>query len=204
MNDIPDNDNTPIVTVPVIFQKPVTPMVADPHNLSALAREVATNIKPRTQILEEFGLTEERFKEIETIPYFKNAVDAYATEWNAPANTAKRIGIKASMLIEDSLPDIGGRMVDRAEPLRDAVEAAKFLAKLGNLGEEKGAMGAGEQVKITINIGNQSLVFDKTPEVQPLAEGEQPIIDLQPEPQGGSAMVEIRPEPAGASTEEKK
>lgn len=188
MNDIPDNDNEPFVTVPVTPPKPL-----DVHTLAALARQIATNMRPLEAVLADHHLTLEDYHKIETIPYFKNALEDAIREWNSPMKTSDRVRIKSAMLVEDALPELGARMLDRNEPLRDAVEVGKWISRMGDLGEQKNAGQNHERVSITINMGGETLHFDKTREVQSLPGGESQTLEIQPLPEGKSQTSELRP-----------
>lgn len=194
MADIPEDFSAPFVTVPVTPKKP-----PDMHTLAALARDLATGMGEESKILEKYDITPEEFEKIATIPYFKHALEEGIREWQSPMKTADRIRLKSAMITEDLLPRIGDRMLNPDEPLRDTVEAAKFVAKLGDLGEPKNAGQSHERVSITINMGDETVKFDKVREVQQLSEGSPPVIDLQAIREGASPLEQISEQPKGDS-----
>lgn len=153
------------------------PLTITPHQMAALAREVAINIRELPDILKNFGLTGEQYARIAEIDFFKHALSAAVIEWTSALKTADRIRIEAAVALEDAMPVLAARMKDGKEGLPAAVEAGKLFAKLAGLGEREGSQSApGEKFTININLGDgadDKLSFEKdvTPRAPSLGAG---------------------------------
>ena len=121
-------------------------------DFAALAREIAMDIFPLTQILELHRLSDEEWQRISGNQRFQTMLEQMIREWNSAANTRERVRIKAATGLESVLETYIREIVDESIPLTQRVEAGKFLARLGELdGALVGELG--ERFSITLNIG---------------------------------------------------
>ena len=143
-------------------------ITSDQSRLVALARELATNMRDRSLVLKDYGLTEERYQALLENHFFKNTLDVCIIEWNSADSAEKRIRLQSAAAIEDALPMLAARMSKEGEPLPGVVETGKLLAKLAHLGEDTARGNPAERFTITINLGDdKKLTFEK--DVTPVA-----------------------------------
>lgn len=140
-------DHLPVPAVPL-------PAGFGVNQLAQLARHIATDMHEIEEVLTVFKLTPEQYKFIETIPFYKNALDSALIEWNSPMSTNKRIAIKAAAAFEDGMIPLAGRMTKADEPYPAQIECAKLFAKVAGIGEQKAGDLSSEKFTITINLGN--------------------------------------------------
>lgn len=178
MNNIPDEDDLDRLvgsaSVPARVTEP------DQFFLAKLAQEIAMNIRPVEEILDTYKITPDRYKELEKIPFFKAALDAYVIEWNSAKTTNERLRIEAAAGLEAAMPALIARMQSQNEDLGKAVEAAKLLSKIsGAEASQKDGGAPGDKFSITINLGEDvKLNFEK--DVKPV-EPQKPMITVVPE-----------------------
>jgi hypothetical protein len=164
------------------------PVRAEPLNsyrLASLAREVAMNMRNLPEILADYGIEPEDYKQVLTWPFYKSALEAAIIEWNGPLSTNQRIKIQAAAALEDALPSMAARMSHTDETLPAVVETGKLFAKLAGIGEQGQRGDIGEKFSITINLGeDKKLTFEKdiTPKEPNPALEHQFIKDLPNEP----------------------
>lgn len=162
----------------------------------ALARDLAIGMYDLPLILKKHGITPEQYATLEAVPYFQEVVKQQAEEWNAPKNSQQRLAIQASAGLEEVLPDAIARVKVRNEPLQGIAQLVKVLADIaGASGNQRQTAPASEKFKITINLGadtevynksRPSIVVDQPPgvdEVQPVAQGLGTLLTLQTEPE---------------------
>jgi hypothetical protein len=136
--------------------------------MAELARELAMNIRTYTTVFAEFGITEEDYYEISKNEFFKRAKEQYALEWNSTTSINDRVRLISSAYAEKTLPTIGKRMMRPDEPLAAVIDGYKVLQKNAGLGEAKGdGPGSSERFVITINLGADTEVYDKSIEINP-------------------------------------
>lgn len=140
--------------------------------LSKLAREMAMDIKERSTILKEFGLSETQYDFLETHnDFYRQALSAACREWHAPLTTAQRIEVEAAAILEDSLLVLGARMQNKGEGLPGVVEAAKLFAKIARAGERESSPSApGERFTINIDLGGDKSLTVSTKSAGPANE----------------------------------
>ena len=90
-------------------------------------------------------------------------------DWNAAEATPARIKAKASTGLETTIEVFIRDISNPDIPLGQRVEAGKFLAKLGEIGERAGA--DAEKFSIVLNIGESHRVVDVTSSRQPTLSG---------------------------------
>lgn len=139
------------------------------HNLAALAREVAMNIREVDDILPEYKLTRPQYDHLLTHPFYEKALAAATIEWNSALSTHQRLKIEAAACLENGLPALNARMVNATESLPAAVEVGKLFAKIAGIGEQDHAVGPSDKFTITINLGADTTVT-RTLDVTPRAD----------------------------------
>jgi hypothetical protein len=172
----------------------------DVQKLARLARDVAMNMLPLPETLERHGLTEAEYHEyVEKWPFYKHALEAATIEWTNPMNVQKRLQAESALLLEQALPELSARMLDKSQAMRDVAEVAKLFAKIAGVDGDKSKQPTGERVSITINLGDEKISFDKsaTPieatavEIRTLPEGPPEKPHIQSQPEGNKALQKI-------------
>jgi hypothetical protein len=148
----------------MVARKPVTPPLDDAAT-SRLARELARDIKPLKEILQQFHLSEDQFDKVVESSFFQIRLAEETQLWNAsdPLTIRGRIETKAATMVEDMLLEAYTLFHDRNQPMAAKVEMLKWAARVAGLGDAAGVRGSNSdnQVKITINIAGKELAFDK-------------------------------------------
>lgn len=143
------------------------------QKLVALAREIAFDLKPLSQILKELSITGEQYNTIAASPLFKHILSQEIANWGSALNSQERVKLKTQHMIELSLEEFFARLHDPKEPLSAKVELAKLIAKLGGMDQTKQEATTGERFQVTINLGaDQKLVIDKPAATHKVIEGE--------------------------------
>lgn len=142
-----------------------TPTTAEvlAYDFATLAREVAQDIFPIHDILRLHQLDEEQWAQIQEHPTFVRMLREMQITWNSAHSTEDRIKAKAQTAIEATVEVYFRDIFDNSIPLAQRVEAGKFLARLGGIGE-RGAADGSDRFTITINMGAVS----KSVDVQPM------------------------------------
>lgn len=121
-------------------------------NLAALAREIAMDVLPTEKILEIHRLTDDEWARISANPQFQAMLANMIAEWQSASNTRERVKVKSATGLEMYLDQLINALADEDIPLVQRVEAAKFLARLGELESREGPGGPG--FSIVLNIGS--------------------------------------------------
>lgn len=148
----------------------VTPPFTLPE-LGKLAREMATDIRNKADILADYNLDDASYDTLCKWPPYTKLLAAFVKEWNSVTSVQDRIKFQSAYALEDQLPALAARMGISTEPLSGAVETGKLLAKLAGVGE--GALGGSKGEKFTINIslGGNKLTFEnETRPIQSITE----------------------------------
>lgn len=134
--------------------------------LVILAREIAMDIHGLEEVLKRYQLTMEDWEIIKQRPIFDQLLQDALITWNNAINGSERIKVKALAAIEDWLPTAYGDLHSEKPNLRDKVELAKLIARLGGVGEKSINESTGsERISITINMGDDKKVEVET--IQP-------------------------------------
>lgn len=148
-------------TPTVVATLPALPSHLDQMQLLQLAQEMARAIRPAQAVLDDYKLTEDQYAALMCTPFYRRVLETATREWNSAETTPQRVKLQAAALVEQTLPMLGARAADPKEDLGKAVEAAKFLGKIGQLDGSGPQVGTGEKFSITINIGDNKLQFEK-------------------------------------------
>jgi len=100
------------------------------------------------------------WEQISEHPNFVKMLEEMSREWNSAASTAERVKIKAQTGLESTLEVYIRDIFNPDIPLAQRVEAGKFLARLGGLGERE-SVGIGEKFMIQINIGEKTQIVQE-------------------------------------------
>lgn len=127
----------------------------DHVKLLKLARELAMNIQPLENILEQHGIEQDDFERLKTHPTFVKLLESETAAWESAVNTHERVKLKSASVIEEWLPELNNRIHDSREALPAKIEAGKLLAKLAGMGLSNMDVsgGAADRFSVTINIG---------------------------------------------------
>ena len=145
---------------------------------AALARDLAINLFPEDVVIAKHGITPEQLKILNSNTFFQKLVEIATLDWNSSKSMPQRLALEAQVLVEDVMPDIGARMKVKNEPLTGVVSALSAITKIAGIGENKAPQAAGEKFTITINLGADTLKYEKSRqiegavEVQPQSEGD--------------------------------
>jgi len=134
----------------------------DEGTIVKIAREVVMQIRPMAEVLKELELTENDFYEISKNPFYTLAKEQYALEWGAVLTTNDRVKLKSSVVLEESIATLAGRMLGPNEPLAAVADIAKFFAKTAGLGEGRPDGRSSERFTIHIDLGGNVETFDKS------------------------------------------
>lgn len=127
---------------------------ADEQRLRELAMAFAKGVEDDNALLARLGFSREDYEELAQTRTFKAMLEQARGEWDAAANTRKRIRLKAAINIEQSLPSFYDAMIDPKEPLSSRVKVLEVVARIGDLSTpELQPAGGGQYFKLEINLG---------------------------------------------------
>lgn len=127
---------------------------ADEQRLRELAMAFAKGVEDDNALLARLGFSREDYEELAQTRTFKAMLEQAQGEWEAAANTRKRIRLKAAINIEQSLPSFYDAMIDPKEPLSSRVKVLEVVARIGDLSTpELQPAGGGQYFKLEINLG---------------------------------------------------
>jgi hypothetical protein len=145
----------------------------DDKLLLKLSREIAADINDLETILKHHSIDAYRWELLRKNARFQQLLSNAIEEWHAAANTHERVKLKAASMIEEVLPDLYKRLIDKGEHLGQQVEGLKWLRDLAGLGPRAGGGGTqGERFTVTINLGADHRVKIEKDITPPVIEGE--------------------------------
>lgn len=165
---------TPVAPPPVPLPR------LEPHQLAALATDLARAINNLETILAHYKLSEEQYKQLAELPLFKKILETTSQQWHSSLNTAERVKVESQATSEQLLPILFARAANDKEPLNHVVMAAQLIAKIGGLGERDDAnRNPGERFSIHIDLGGDVKLM-KTVESASAPAGDAPqlVIDV--------------------------
>jgi hypothetical protein len=121
-------------------------------NLAKLAREIAIDMLPLTEVLRLNQISDEEWERISQEPRFRDMLDNMVADWNAASNTKQRVQLKAATGMESFMEHLISEGHKPEVPLSQKVELAKLLAKLGELEASREGFAGGQQFGIYINV----------------------------------------------------
>lgn len=152
--------------LPVPVTAPVTSALPEDFTLTAactLARDLALGFFEEEVTLKKHGVTPEQYENLKKIPYFQQIVEAAAKDWNGTKNQQQRLAILTSAGIESIMPELIVRAKTAHEPLAGVAQLLKVFVEIAGIsGQNKAPQQATEKFKITINLGSDTEVVEKT------------------------------------------
>ena len=134
---------------------PAQPIPLQEGRFLRLAAEIAMEISPLADILRAHNIGEEEWERIQKTARFQMLLLEAVKEWNAATNTPDRVKVKSAVMLEQSLPDMYGHLIDSRHPLAAKTELLKLIAKLAGVDNtSKGDGIAPERFVLNINIGD--------------------------------------------------
>jgi hypothetical protein len=140
--------------------KPATEVTSDKLDTTMLqlAREIAMDIYPLSDILSNAGVSHDQWEVIQRSPRFVAYLSANVAEWSSAKNSSERLKLKSAILLEEWLPTLNNELHGKDASLNAKVEAAKLLAKVAGVDRmpsEGGDSSNGFQV--VINLGDRRI-----------------------------------------------
>lgn len=125
-----------------------------------VAREIAMDLYPLDQILENCEVRGIEFDRWKDNPQFLKYLKAFKEEWHSALNTHERTKIKAGIVMEDFMEEAYRDLHNKKMALNHRVELGKLVAKIAGMGEPKfnTAGGSGPAFSLSINIGSNDRV----------------------------------------------
>lgn len=153
--DAPTGSTGPLVTATVTLPKDF-----GIPQMSALAHDLAIELLPVDDILKSHNLTREQYDYMLKVPVFDAMLKQACELWHKPSSVPDRLALQAQLIVEKTLPVVGGRMRSEREDLPAVIEGMKAVMKLGGLGEAKQIQGPQDRFVINIDLGGDRLVFN--------------------------------------------
>lgn len=202
MSDAPLPPVTAAVTPMPLPESFGTPQAA------MLAHDVAVNMYEEPVLLRKHGLSPGQYETLRQYKWFQVLVRDFTEQWNAPKNAQQRLAQEAIVGIESVLPDLIARMKVKNEPLAGIAQLCKIIADIAGVGgANKVAAPQSEKFSITINLGADVEVYEKTKPVEvdvlndpvpQISRGIQSLLALQTEPEGTGVRGAVQEDRQGA------
>lgn len=129
---------------------------ADEVTLLSLAREIAMDIRDIDEILKSHEISRNDFETIAKLPRFQALLAEAAQSWSAAENVEKRLKLKMSCMLEESLPELFARLHEAGGLTPAKVKLVEVLMRGAGVGVTDVGNGA-EKVSITINMGAEKV-----------------------------------------------
>lgn len=183
-----DTPQTPVTTT--VTPEPLPADFGTPQ-AAMLAHDVAVAMYDEPTLLRKHHLTRGQFETLRRYDWFQKLVTKFTDDWNTPKNAHQRLASEASVGLESVLPDLIARMKVKNEPLAGIAQLTKILADIAGVGgTNKAPPPVSEKFSITINLGADQEVYEKT----------KPVIDVEHDPvetvrSGIQSLLAIQTEP---------
>jgi hypothetical protein len=138
-----------------------------------LAKELATGIRERKDVLASIGMEADEWANVSVSPEFIALLLEEKRHWLETVNARTRTRTKTAALLEHIVEQVSGDIVDPTLPLGSRTQLLKVLAGIGGLGEMSGEMATvstGNVFNLMINYSN-----GETSEVITLGEKRQEV-----------------------------
>jgi hypothetical protein len=198
-----DTPALPVVTA-TVTPEPL-PESFDTPAAAVLARDLAVGMYDEDLILKKAGLTPGQYETLKRNEWFGRLVEQMALDWNAPRNVQQRLAIQSAVGLETVLPDVIARAKVKNEPLAGVAQLVKVLMDMaGANSQNRQQAPAQEKFSITINLGADQEVYEKTKPVIQIDEADQlgqsaPFDDTLTSVRSGlSSLLAIQTEPEKA------
>jgi hypothetical protein len=162
MTDEPETIALP-VTLPTPTQMPEGWTI---QRVAALVRDCSTNMYELPFILKTHGLSQAQYDRLAATEAFQNTLTSMTAEWNAIGNTKQRLALESALALEDALPTLAAHLGKTRDPTPAVIELAKLFAKMSGVGENAQQNAPTEKFKIVINLGADTVAFDKTKTIE--------------------------------------
>lgn len=115
--------------------------------------DLVSNIRPRDKVLDSYGLTVADLRAKASNKLWASAYRETERVWNSEMNIKQRIQLKASFLLEDSLPTLFNIIRQDGISINAKLEAIEQLTKISTVSNIPKEAALGEKHNIVINIG---------------------------------------------------
>jgi len=172
-----------------------------PVALAQIAREVAQDISMLPAILQKHKLTQSQYEFLEKHnTFFRGILASEIKSWQGIKSTEQRLRLQAQAALEQQMPSLATRMGHAAEKLGDAVEAAKFFARVAGVDSApSGPVSAGERYQITIDLGADTRVVIAAQTGAQAGAGQNATGEVSTDTQGNGAAPALRRDGEGQS-----
>lgn len=116
--------------------------------ISRLARDIARDIIPVTEILKIHQLSVPQYEHILGMKLFQQRLEEELSTWSTDARV--RIAAKATAILEEGLLELFDLIHDKSQSMPAKIEALKFTSRLAAM--ENGAIQVNPDEKIIFNI----------------------------------------------------
>lgn len=191
------SDDAPLPVTVAVTTAPLPEGFSIP-GVVALARDLAIGMYDEPVLLKKHGISTEQYATLKTVPYFITVVQQMSKAWNEPASAQQRLALQTAVGLEEVLPDVIARAKIKNEPLQGVAQLVKVLADIaGAIGNTRQTTAPGEKFKITINLGSDTEVYNKTKPafILEAVPAESDVVQIQPQPSGFGALLSIQTEP---------
>jgi len=143
-----------------------------------LAREIAIDHYPVTDVLARYGVASEDWEALQEWPRFQELLNYERQQWHGALNTNARVRLKSATLIEEWMEEADGHLHDKAGSLGQKIELIKLLGKFAMLDAppaDAAIASGGGRVTININMGGPQVDYeDEGPVIDMVAEEQDP------------------------------
>jgi hypothetical protein len=126
--------------------------------ISRLARDIARDIVPVTDILKTHHLSVQQYEGILNTKIFQTRLEEEVSSW--ASNGRERIAAKAMAIVEEGLLELFDLIHDRAQPMTAKIEALKFTAKLAAMENGATELDPDDKIVFNITINGQRKTFE--------------------------------------------
>lgn len=192
------SDDAPLpVTVAVTSPAPIPEGFSVP-GIVALARDLAIGMYDEGVLLKKHGISDAQYLTLKEVPYFITVVKQMSEEWNAPKSAQQRLAVQTAVGLEEVLPDVIARAKIKNEPLQGVAQLIKVLSDIaGASGNSRQQAPPTEKFKITINLGADTEIYNKSKPVITLEAGPQESDPepVQPQSSGFGELLSLQTDP---------
>lgn len=192
------SDDAPLpVTVAVTTPAPIPEGFSVP-GIVALARDLAIGMYDEGVLLKKHGISDAQYLTLKEVPYFITVVKQMSEEWNAPKSAQQRLAVQTAVGLEEVLPDVIARAKIKNEPLQGVAQLIKVLSDIaGASGNSRQQAPPTEKFKITINLGADTEIYNKSKPVITLEAGPQESDpeEVQSQPSGFGELLSLQTDP---------
>jgi len=124
---------------------------------SRLAVELAVQIRPIPELLQNYGISKKELSRKLKDPLFRDMVRQAKTLWSSDLSIKERIRLKSQVLVEDSLLQIFGIVHNPENAIPAKLDAFKQLARVAEVDSpERSKSDTGSRFIVSINLGDST------------------------------------------------